>query len=1126
MVSLKNPVSTKRRGSTLSRRPARRPLLEGLERRELLTTYDVGQGLAYTTIGSVPWTKLGPGDTVNIHWQTQAYHEKILISNSGTAAAPIRVIGIPGPSGQQPVIDGQNATTNSQFHYIYDPQQANALVLIERSSDQAYGTLPSYIDIEGLDLRNAYYTNTFTDSHGATQSYAEFAASLYIEGADNITLHNNTLDNSGLGLFILSNGDEAHTVRNVMVDGNHIYGNGVPNQYLEHNVYSEAVGITYQYNNFGPLRAGAQGSNLKDRSAGTVIRYNYFAPGGHILDLVDPEDSNIVATDPSFTNTNVYGNILDNTGNNTSSLLIHFGGDSGNTAIYRPHLNFYDNTIVNTVDQSNQWRTILFEVDTNSQTLDVRNNIIYNNSATPGATPTNFELMDTDGVATFGANWVSNNWLPSLDTAAFNGSISGTGNFYIDPNNQPGFVNLSGGDYHLAAGSSAIGRGGALGSGWTSVTQQYVAPTSGKARSNILDFGAYQAGAVVVIPTVTSETPALSATNVAAPTSLTATFNESVVGSSIAFVLKDSSGTAVATAAPSYNDLNHTVTLVPSATLKASTVYTATISGVKDAAGNTIASPFSWSFTTATPVIPTVTSETPAPSAVNVASTTAVATYNEAVLASPVAFTLTDPSGAAVTATVSYNSTSHAFILQPSASLKGSSKYTAAISGVKDAAGNVQASPFTWSFTTATPVIPTVTGETPAPSAINVAPTMALTATFNESVVASSIAFVLKDPSGTLVATAAPYYNDTNHTVTLQPSAALKNTTVYTATISGVKDAAGNTIAAPFTWSFTTDAPASIPGLVASYNFDEGTGTVLHDLSGNGNNGTLSNATWTTAGKYGGALSFNGTLGSWVTVNDSASLHLTTGMTLEAWVDPSTLSSPDQGWVAAISKEHQNSSNDISYSLYGATGTGTSPAGHVLVGTYDYGTTAGATLTTNHWTFITATYDGCTLNTYVNGSLIDSTYTGGGSIFTTSDPLRIGGDWSGEMFTGLIDNVRIYNTPLSQSQIASDMNTALSSSASATPAATVKLTAVSATTIAQPTTLVAAVAIPTTTASTNSWSASLPADSQVVIGHSPKPTSHHPRHFGGPALASTSALRFARGRFQAFSLGSQEKTGV
>src|SRR5262249_9035931 len=56
------------------------------------------------------------------------------------------------------------------------------------------------------------------------------------------------------------------------------------------------------------------------------------------------------------------------------------------------------------------------------------------------------------------------------------------------------------------------------------------------------------------------------------------------------------------------------------------------------------------------------------------------------------------------------------------------------------------------------------------------------------------------------------------------------------------------------------------PDLVAAYSFDQGAGTTVADLSGNGNNGTISGATWTGAGKYGRALAFNGT-GARVNIN-------------------------------------------------------------------------------------------------------------------------------------------------------------------------------------------------------------------------------------------------------------------
>ena len=79
-------------------------------------------------------------------------------------------------------------------------------------------------------------------------------------------------------------------------------------------------------------------------------------------------------------------------------------------------------------------------------------------------------------------------------------------------------------------------------------------------------------------------------------------------------------------------------------------------------------------------------------------------------------------------------------------------------------------------------------------------------------------------------------------------------------------------------------------GLVAAYGFDAGTGTAASDQSGHGHNGTITNATWAgaTAGRFGNALSFNGTNAS-VSVPDANVLDLTSGMTLEAWVRPTAL---------------------------------------------------------------------------------------------------------------------------------------------------------------------------------------------------------------------------------------------
>ena len=136
-------------------------------------------------------------------------------------------------------------------------------------------------------------------------------------------------------------------------------------------------------------------------------------------------------------------------------------------------------------------------------------------------------------------------------------------------------------------------------------------------------------------PAVTSETPASGATGVAVSSPITATFNEAVQSSTIGFTLKNSSGTAVA-ASLAYNSSTYTATLTPSAALASGTVYTASVSGAKDTAGDPMSGPVTWSFTTVA-IVPTVTSETPASGATGVATNTSVtATFNEAVLASSI----------------------------------------------------------------------------------------------------------------------------------------------------------------------------------------------------------------------------------------------------------------------------------------------------------------------------------------------------------------------------------------------------------------------------------------------------------------------------------------------------------
>jgi len=72
-------------------------------------------------------------------------------------------------------------------------------------------------------------------------------------------------------------------------------------------------------------------------------------------------------------------------------------------------------------------------------------------------------------------------------------------------------------------------------------------------------------------------------------------------------------------------------------------------------------------------------------------------------------------------------------------------------------------------------------------------------------------------------------------------------------------------------------------GLVAEWHFDEGSGNVLGDSSGNGNDGTIYGATWTTDGKFASALQFDGN--DYIVIPDSPELSGGAGknMTVEYW---------------------------------------------------------------------------------------------------------------------------------------------------------------------------------------------------------------------------------------------------
>jgi fibronectin type 3 domain-containing protein len=253
---------------------------------------------------------------------------------------------------------------------------------------------------------------------------------------------------------------------------------------------------------------------------------------------------------------------------------------------------------------------------------------------------------------------------------------------------------------------------------------------------------------------------------------------------------------------------------------------------------------------------------------------------------------------------------------------------------------------------------------------------------------------------------------------------------------------AGAYAATVFESAFAANALAA-NGLVAAYSMDQGSGTAVPDVSGTGNNGTLSGATWATAGKFGGALSFNGS-SAIVTVPDAASLDLTTGMTTEAWVRPTVLGGD---WRTVLFKD--GPPGGMVYDLY-AHGTAATnvPTAELNIGG-DKAVSGPAALPLNAWTHLAATYDGATMRLYVNGAQV-AQRAQTGSIPASTGALRIGGNTVyREYFGGLIDEVRVYNRALTAAEIGADMNAPIGPQDSQPPTAPSNLTATGSLTSAQ-----------------------------------------------------------------------------
>lgn len=229
----------------------------------------------------------------------------------------------------------------------------------------------------------------------------------------------------------------------------------------------------------------------------------------------------------------------------------------------------------------------------------------------------------------------------------------------------------------------------------------------------------------------------------------------------------------------------------------------------------------------------------------------------------------------------------------------------------------------------------------------------------------------------------------------------LNPNTYYCFTVSAY-DAAGNESEKSSQACATTlSTPDLNDGLIAYYGFEGN----ANDSSGNGNHGTEYGGINYLDGKIGKAAMFDGE-NTYISVADNSSLRLNI-FTITAWVRPDII------WGGNRIAEKGDSN---SYWL------DINPDAKALVGFYDGGYNdliSEENILSNNWYFIAGTYDGDSLKIYINGTL-DNSLTLFSTPYQSDQPLIIGWKYNGiteDHFSGLIDELRIYNRALSESKI-------------------------------------------------------------------------------------------------------------
>src|SRR2546425_857338 len=257
----------------------------------------------------------------------------------------------------------------------------------------------------------------------------------------------------------------------------------------------------------------------------------------------------------------------------------------------------------------------------------------------------------------------------------------------------------------------------------------------------------------------------------------------------------------------------------------------------------------------------------------------------------------------------------------------------------------------------------------------------------------------------------------------------LSPATTYSYTVAAY-DAAGNVSALSAAASAATLPPPpadTSSGLGLSYKFDEGSGSLATDSSGNGNTGSLLGGTTWTAGQLGQALNFDGVSGN-VTASTTTALNLSPTLTFAAWINPSDVSGTTYRTLVV---KGATGLRGYGVNLVNAN------LNFIKVGIRTV--TSAVVITTGTWQHVAITWNAATgeVKFYKNGALAQTVIDSSTLTAPLDTDNLLVGLWlgGGSYFAGAMDELRIYNRVLSATDILALYNTTPPTVAITAPAA-------------------------------------------------------------------------------------------